>query len=270
MGDDPEGAHEFDLVGQDRNEVRIAGGHEIRQDAEPGPGFGGVELREQVGAGKPRRQPVADLAEIVELRREDQFRNIADQGVAGEILPACYRAVFLLIAARAIDMQRVVGELARVEPALVRPFQPDGDVRLALCQAEDPRHGDDLQFQLRVSMGEFTDARRQEERAETIRRADADNAAERELLPGDLVLDTGGRTLDRFSLDQQPLAGIGERVAPGRTLKQFGAELPFQSGDASAHRRMICTHAPSCSGQPTGACHRKKITQIVPIECHGV
>ena len=112
-------------------------------------------------------------------------------------------------------MQRVVGELAPIQPALVRPFQSDGDIRLALGQAEDARHGNDLQFQLRIAMGEFTDARRKEERPETVRRADADNASEREFFSGDLVFDIGGRTLYRLRLDQQAFAGIGERVTLG-------------------------------------------------------
>jgi len=81
------GTRERHLLGQHRSERGVTGCDESGQHAKTASRKSGVELRQDVGAPDAGFHIGSDQIEVIELRREQQIFDKADEGVLFEILP---------------------------------------------------------------------------------------------------------------------------------------------------------------------------------------
>ncbi|KAG1532114.1 hypothetical protein G6F50_016346 [Rhizopus delemar] len=93
--------------------------------------------------------------------------------MVGQVRAACDWRVARQIARRAIQPQGVVAQLAADVGAALRAFDGDGQVRLALGQADNARHRQDVQRDMRIAPLEIGRQRRQHIAAEPFSCADA-------------------------------------------------------------------------------------------------
>jgi hypothetical protein len=63
----------------------MLGRHEMRQHRDAKTGDGRVELRNQIGAAEFGGNPWRDLRQIIQFRREQQFLDVADEAVRGQV-----------------------------------------------------------------------------------------------------------------------------------------------------------------------------------------
>jgi hypothetical protein len=132
----------------------MSGRHEVRQHRNPKSGDRGVELRDQIGTAELRGDPWRDLRQVVQLRREQQFLDIADEAVMDEVTACGDRRGPIEIARRRIEPEAVIQQLAPDDPSFLRHRETNGDICLALRQAEQPRRGHELQVEVGIPLAE--------------------------------------------------------------------------------------------------------------------
>ena len=240
--------------------------HEVRQHRDAEAGDGGVELRDQIGAAEFGGDLWRDLRQVVQFRREQQFLDIADEAMAGQVAAARDGGRAIEIGGRGIKPEAVIEQLAPDDPAFLRHGQADRDIGLALRQAEQPRGGDQLQIEIGIPLGEFQQPRGQEVAAETVGRADPDRAGQMRARAADrlLVGDDGG--FHRLRAVGDALAGFGEQIAGLAAIKQFCGQMPFQPVDTPDHCGMIDAELLGGSRDRSAAHDGEHEAEVVPVE----
>src|SRR5690606_22524771 len=136
---------------------------------------------------------------------------------------------------------------------------------LALRQVEDPRQGDDLDFQPRILVADPCRHLRQQEIRHAIRCADPD-------LPGKLagraphLLARRGDGLFRPDrVDEEPLPLLGQRIALWRAREEPRRHRLLQPRHAPADRGRVELQDLAGGREAFGARHGKENAQIVPV-----
>ena len=211
----PERARYSHLVRQHRAQLGMRGRHEMRQHRNTEACDGGVELRDQVGAAKLRGDLWRDLRQVVQFRREQQFLDVADEAMRGQVATISDIRRAVEIGRRSIEPETVVEQLAPDDAAFLRHRQADGDIGLALRQAKKPCGGDELQVEIGIPLGEFHQPRGQKVAAETVGGADPHGAGQMRTRAADglLVGHNGGfHRFRRVGPGNACSAGISSKV----------------------------------------------------------
>ena len=123
-----------------------------------------------------------------------------------------------------VEAERVVGELAGDEAALLGAADHHGEVGLAAREREAARGRDELDGEVRVAVGEPGEARSEEADAEAVGGADADDAGGGGLGALQPRLDAEHLGLDALQRLEERCAGVGQLAAVGAADEELGAE----------------------------------------------
>ena len=215
----------------------------MRQHGDAESGERGVELRDQIGAAEACGNLRRDLRQIVELRREQQLLDIADEAVLRQHVARGDLREAVEIGGSGVKPEAVVEQLAADDAAFLRHGQADGDVGLALGEAEQPRSRDKLQVEIGIPVGEGSEPWRQEGGAEPVGGADPHRAGQPRHRAADLLLVGDDGRFHRFRAVGDPLAGLGQEIAGLAAVNSF-AERCFSS--RSTRRITVAWSTPSC------------------------
>ncbi len=138
-------------------------GEVVVEDRYARAGERGLHLAGRTGDFGPALPALPELVRVSEAGSVEQVFDVADETMPGQFGRAARRPVAREIVPGGVEAQRIVGELAGNEPAMVRTSDHDGDVGFPLRQREGARHGDELDVEGRVAVRQLGKARRERE-----------------------------------------------------------------------------------------------------------
>ena len=238
----------------------------MRQHGDAKARDGGVELRDQIGAAEFGGDFWRDLGQVVQFGREQQFLDIADEAMPGQVATRYDPRRAIEIGRCGIEPEAIVEQLAPDDPAFLGHRQADRNIGLALRQAEQPRGGDELQIEIGIPLGEFHQPRGQEVAAEAVGGADPDRAGELGARAADRLLVGDDGEFHRFRAVGDALAGLGQEVSGLAAIEQFCREMPFQPVDTPDHCGMIDRKLLGGSGNRSAADDRQHETEVIPVD----
>ncbi|KGQ02306.1 hypothetical protein BBAD15_g12484 [Beauveria bassiana D1-5] len=205
-------------------------------------------LRHHAGAAQHHPAGRQQVFQVAQALAEQQFVDIADEAVAGQVGAAADR------------------RMARQGPRWGR-FDRDGQIGLALGQADEARHRQDVQRDVRIAPLEVGRQRRQHVAAEALGGADAQVAGQGLADPGQRLAGAVHRALHLLRVHEQALAVLGQDEAgAARFLEQQGVQLAFQRADAARHGGVLDPELARRGADPLGPRDLQEIPQTVPIQ----
>ncbi len=127
-----------------------------------------------------------------------------------------------------------------------------------------PGQRQELDIEVRVLLQQAPEPRREDQRAEALRRSDPHGAADALSLAGRLLAQQRDAVLDRFRVGNEVPAGLGQHVARGRALEQPAAERALELVDAPGDRRVVDAEPAPDAGQALLPDELEEVAQVVP------
>ncbi|MNY18683.1 hypothetical protein D3C86_1520790 [compost metagenome] len=224
-------------------------------------------LGHHAGAAQHHLAGGQQVFQIAQTLAEQKFVHIADEGVVRQVRALIDGRVARQVAGRAIQAQRVIAQLAAHIGAALRTFDGDGQVGLALGQADKARNRQDIQRDVRIASLEVGRERRQHIAAEAFGGADAQMA--RQGLTDARQVFAGGmhHAFHLFGMHEQALAVVRQHEAgAARLLEQQGVQLGLERPDAARHGGVLHAKLARRRADALGAGHFQEIAQAVPIK----
>lgn len=226
-------------IGQDRPKPGVRKGHEPGEDADGGPARDGLHLGGDAAALDLRAKIFAERAHVVELGGMQKMVDITAESMGLQVVGGAGRSRPSQIGGTAIELQRVVRQLAESQVAGVRTIQRDRDVDLPVGKREVSGQGDELDRDFRVEIDDRADMGGKIAHAQPLRRTDGDRSrADRpRLVDIGHVLDERRFHLLRGAAEFRP--GVGDPETPSRAMEKLHTDRRLELRQATGHRRVV-------------------------------
>jgi len=211
----PETARDPDLAAQHRLQLRVLRSQEARQYGQALAPETGLILGQDAGAAEGHPRSLHQIVEIAQPIAEQQFVDIANEPVVVQVGALPDGRMIGQAGLAAIQHQGIVSEPGAQIGAALRAFERDGNVGLALREADEPRYGQDIQRHGRMPALEVDHQRCQNDAAKTFGGTDAHMARQALRRTAERFLGGQQGTFDGLGIGQQALAIFGQGKAAG-------------------------------------------------------
>ena len=148
---------------------------------------------------------------------------------------------------------------------MLRRVQGHDNVRLACGKAGKAREHQQLDVEIGMLVDQTRQPRRQDQGAESFRRAYAHGAADAHALPQRFLAQQADVVLDRLGVRKQPLAGLGQHVAVGRRFEQPASQRCLELLDSPGNGCVIDVQLAADMVQPFESGELQEESQIIPV-----